>query len=403
MLSEKSSPDNFGALMAISRAPARMSPIGGGWRLQATSGVRLDARVNRTVSGLLASPLRNLAAVVSFMLGLVVMATAGYMAAGWSLGDALYMVVLTLYSVGYEEVRPVDTTYLHVLTIGVIVFGCTAMIAFTGVLVQVFTVGQIRELLGMDRTASEIARLRDHVVVCGFGRIGVMLAKDLKGAGVPVVVLERDEARAARAREDGHIAVQADAADEASLKACGIERARTLATVVPDDAANVFITLTARSLNPSLQIIARGEMPSTESKLIYAGADKVVLPTHIGAERMAEMILYPETARFIRGSERMQAFDQTLRDLGLLMEVVTVTERSAAQGLTVGELERRARGACFVVQLDRRNGEVITRPAQDVRFEAGDGALVVTRVEAAALRALFDAPQERMRAGRTTF
>lgn len=355
------------------------------------------------MSGLLASPLRNLAAVVGFVLGLGIMATAGYMAAGWSFGDALYMVVLTVYSVGYQEVRPVDTPYLHVLTIGVIVIGCTAMIIFTGVLVQVFTVGQIRELLGMDRTASEIARLKDHVVVCGFGRIGVMLAKDLRDAGVPVVVLERDEGRAARAREEGHIALQLDAADEASLKTAGIAHARTLATVVPDDAANVFITLTARSLNPNLQIIARGEMPTTESKLLYAGADKVVLPTHIGAERMAEMILYPETARFIRGSERMQAFDQTLRDLGLLMEVVTVTERSAAAGLTVGELERRARGACFVVQLDRRSGDVITRPSPEVKFEAGDGVLVVTRAEAAALRALFDAPQERARAGRMAF
>jgi len=357
--------------------------------------------MNRTVTGLLASPLKNLAAVVLFVLAMMSASVAAYMAAGWSLGDAFYMVVLTLYSVGYQEVRPVDTAYLHAVTITTIVFGCTAMILLTGVLVQVFTVGQIKELLGMDNEAHGIGRLRDHAIICGFGRIGVMLAKDLKDGGLGLVVLERDEDRATRAREEGYLVLALDAADERSLKAAGIDRARVLATVVPDDAANVFITLTARSLNPHLRIIARGEMPSTESKLIYAGADKVVLPTHIGAERMAEMILYPETARFIRGSERMTDFDKTLRDLGLLMEVVTVTDSSTAVGATVGELERRARGACFVVQLDRRNGEVITRPGHDVRFEAGDGVLVVTRSEAAAVRALFEAPPEKVRVGRS--
>ena len=196
----------------------------------------------------------------------------------------------------------------------------------TGVLVQVFTVGQIRELLGMDNTASAIGRLKGHVIICGYGRIGVMLARDLKDGGVPIVVLERDEDRAARAREEGYLVLALDAADEAALNAAGVTRARALATVVPDDAANVFITLTAHSLNADLQIIARGEMPSTESKLLYAGADKVVLPTHIGAERMAEMILYPETARFIRCSERMRDFDKTLRDLGLELVVVNVPD-----------------------------------------------------------------------------
>lgn len=357
--------------------------------------------MNRAVSGLIASPLRNLAAVVAFLFALLAASTAGYMAAGWSFADALYMVVLTIYSVGYEEVRPVDTAYLHALTIMVIAFGCTGMIMFTGVLVQVFTVGQIREMLGMDNISSEIGRLKDHVIVCGYGRIGVMLAKDLKDGGVSMLILERNEERAAAARAEGHLVVQLDAADEEALKTAGITRARVLATVVPDDAANVFITLTARSLNPNLHIIARGEMPSTESKLLYAGADKVVLPTHIGAERMAEMILYPETARFIRGSDRMQDFDKTLRDLGLLMEVVTVTDNSGAIGHTVGEMERRARGVCFVVQLDRRNGDVVTRPGQDVKFEAGDGVLLVTRAEAAAVRAMFQAPAERVRAGRS--
>ncbi len=356
-----------------------------------------------TVSGLLGSPARNLAAVIGFVLTLMVISTAGYMAAGWSFQDAVYMVVLTVYTVGYQEIRPINTPGLHVLTITTIVFGCTGMILLTGALVQVFTIGQIKQLLGGGRVNSEIERMKGHVIICGFGRIGVMLAKELKDGGTSFLILERNEGRIAQAQALGYLCIQGDAADEGGLIAAGVKRARVLASVLPDDAANVFITLSARSLNPDIQIIARGEQPSTESKLTYAGADKVVLPTHIGAERIAEMILFPETARFIRGSERMRDFDKTLRDLGLELEVVTATDQSAAVGQTVAEMEKRGQGGFFIVQLDRRNGEVLTRPGGDVRIEGGDGVLLVARGDSGALTGLFQGPAERVRAGRGVF
>jgi voltage-gated potassium channel Kch len=312
-------------------------------------------------------------------------------------------VILTVYTVGYQEVRPINTPALHLLTVSTIVFGCTGMILLTGALVQVFTVSQIRQLLGVGRVSSEIEKMKGHVIICGFGRIGVMLAKELKDGGADFLVLERNEARIGQAQSLGYLCIQGDAADEAGLIAAGVKRARVLASVLPDDAANVFITLSARSLNPDIQIIARGEQPSTESKLTYAGANKVVLPTHIGAERIAEMILFPETARFIRGSERMQDFDKTLRDLGLGLAVVTVPDDSSAVGQTVGEMEKRGRGTFFAVQLDRRNGDIVTRPSSDVKIEGGDGLLVVARGDAGALTALFQSPAERVRAGRGLF
>lgn len=355
------------------------------------------------VVGLLGSPLRNLAAVVTFVVCLMVVSTAGYMAAGWSFSDAIYMVVLTIYTVGYEEVRPVNTPALHALTVATIALGCTGMIVLTGALVQVFTIGQLTELLGLRRVTSEIERLKDHVVICGFGRIGVMLAKDLHDGGAQFLVIDRSEARVAEAQALGYLCLQVDAADEAGLKAAHVERARVLATVLPDDAANVFITLSARSLNPRLHIIARGEQPSTESKLIYAGANKVVLPTHIGAERIAEMILHPESARFIRESARMQDFDKTLRDLGLHLEMVTVPAVSAVAGATVADVEERGRGAFLIVQIDRPGGDTLTRPGPEVRLQAGDGVLVVGRAKPAALMSVFHAPPERVRAGRQRF
>jgi voltage-gated potassium channel Kch len=348
------------------------------------------------------SPLRNLISIVAFMLTVAALATVAYMSAGWSFSDAIYMELLTIYTVGYGEVRPINTPFLHTVTISTIVLGCTGMILVTGALVQVFTFSQIQQLLGANRVKSDINRLKNHVIVCGFGRIGVMLAKELAAGGSAFVVLEREETRLAQARNLGYLCWQGDATDEAALHAVGVQQARILATVLPDDAANVFITLSARSLNPRLQIIARGEAPTTESKLIQAGADKVVLPTHIGAERIAEMILFPETARFIRGSDRMRDFEKVLRDLGLEMEVAVAAEGTAVAGLTIAGLETLAKGAFFVVQINRRNGENVTRPPGDLRIEVGDGLVVVGRGRGK-VTAVFAMPAERPRAGRTVF
>ena len=354
------------------------------------------------MKGFAGSPLRNLAGVTSFVAAIVAASTAAYMHAGWSFGDALYMVLLTVYTVGYGEVHPINTPYLHTVTITTMVAGCTGMILVSGVLVQVLTVFQIQQLMGGNRMKSDIDKLKDHAIVCGFGRIGVMLARDLHAGGLAFLVLERNEKRFAEAQELGYLCMQGDATDEDALLAAGVKRARTLATVLPDDAANVFITLSARSLNPDLQIIARGEAPSTERKLKQAGADKVVLPTHIGAERIAEMILFPDTARFIRGSDRMRDFEKVLRDLGLDMEMAVVHEKSTAAGLTVEELERRGKGAVFVVQIDQRVGDTITRPAASTRLAAGDGLVLVGRTSSE-VNAIITAPAAKARAGRTIF
>jgi voltage-gated potassium channel Kch len=354
------------------------------------------------MKGLAHSPLRNLVWVLLFVAAVVVAATLAYMHAGWSFTDAIYMVLLTIYTVGYGEVHPIDTPYLHWVTIGCMVLGCTGMILVTGALVQALTLFQIQQILGGNRMKSQLEKLKDHVIVCGFGRIGVMLAKDLAAGGSPFVVLERSDKRLAEAQALGYVTLQGDATDEQALLDAGVERARILATVLPDDAANVFITLSARSLNAKLQIIARGEAPSTESKLLQAGANKVVLPAHIGAERIAELILFPETVRFIRGSERMRDFEKVLRDLGLDLEMAVVHEASAAVGMTIEDLEKRGKTGFFVVQLDQRDGDTITRPPVSTKIGAGDGLVFVGR-GASEINAILSAPAAKARAGRTVF
>jgi voltage-gated potassium channel len=331
----------------------------------------------------LASPLRNLVKGVAFML---VVATAGamaYVAAGWSLNDALYMVVLTIYSVGYGEVHPVNTPALRAITEILIVAGCTGMIFLTGGMFQLIAASQIQQVFGTRRMQNNIDKLTGHVVVCGFGRIGQMLCHELKAARGDFVVIDHAEERIGAARKAGYNFIQGDATDEETMRQAGATRARALATVLPEDAANVFITLSARSLNRDLTIIARGELPSTERKLLQAGANRVVLPARIGAERVAELLLHQDVALLISrargGNLDRLAFD--LQRFGLDIEVVTVEAGSRCSDLPIERIEQLGAGAFLVVALERTDGETLLQPAAGMLVRDGDGLALVRRSE----------------------
>jgi voltage-gated potassium channel len=343
------------------------------------------------MTGLLDSPVRNLTAGVIYTVTVMILATAAYMVAGWSFRDALYMVIVTVYTVGYNEVRPINTVALNVITIGLIVLGCTGIIFLTGALVQFFTLNQINKTIGLKRMKTQIDELQEHVIVCGFGRLGTVLARSLRASSAGFVILEENEARANEARLQGYLCIHGDASSEAVLQAAGVMRAHALATVLSNDAVNVFITLSARALNPKLSIVARGELSSTESKLLQAGADKVVLPTHIGAERIAELILYEESARFIEGLERSHGFQRLLHNFGVELEVVTAAPQSPAIRMTVAAIERQARGAFFIIQINRRDGDVFTAPPATAVVGEGDGVVLIGRPNRAdILTSLFE-------------
>jgi|HubBroStandDraft_1064217.scaffolds.fasta_scaffold06281_2 voltage-gated potassium channel len=360
-----------------------------------------SSRVRRVpkprMTGLLDSPVHNLTFGLAYTVTVMIIATAAYMKVGWSFRDALYMVIVTVYTVGYEEVRPIDTLALNIITMGLIVFGCTGVIFLTGALVQFITLSQINNATGVKRMKKQVEQLSDHVVICGYGRIGVVLARALRASSAGFVVLEASEARAAEVRQQGYLCLHGDATDEAALIAAGVTRARALATVLPNDALNVFITLSARALNPTMTIIARGELPSTEGKLLQAGADKVVLPTHIGAERIAEMILFEESARLMESLERTSGFQRVMRTFGIELEVVTAEPGSPAVRMTVAAIERQARGTFFIVQINSPDGEVFTGPPGTAIVREGDGVVLIGRPNrAAVLSSLFE---PRRRAG----
>ncbi len=323
--------------------------------------------------------MRNLVNGLLFLVLVIPLGVAGYMLAGWNFADSLYMVVITIFSVGYREVQPVDTPELRAVTITLIFLGCTGMIYLTGALVQLLTMSQIQQFFGLKRMKNEIDHLRNHVVICGFGRIGAMVARELAAGNSKFVLIDSDEQRIAEARRLGYLCVQGEATDEEMLKAAGVERAAILATVLPDDAANVFITLSARSLNRTAKIIARGEQLTTENKLLRAGANRVVLPAHIGAERIAEIILYPDASKLIHGTGKRNALEDSLLGLGLELEVVAAAEGANFTHRTVEEIEHLAEGAFMIVALSRHDGTMIPRPSGDVRIGPGDGVVVMGR------------------------
>ena len=314
---------------------------------------------------------------------ILLIAVLGYIIIdGSTVLDAFYMVVVTVFGVGYGEMVPVESPVAKVFTIMVIVAGCTTLLYILGAFIQVITEGQILSAIGARRMTKEINKLNGHVIICGFGRIGRMLAMDLQDAGRPFVILDKRQEMVSEARELGYICYAGDATDEKSLVAAGIERATTLATVLPNDAANVFITLSAIDLNPAIEVIARGEEPSTERKLCQAGAKRVVLPAHIGAERIAHMILYPSAADFVATDSHTRHLNDELNDLGVHLEEVPVPEGSPFIGATVDDVENRGEGSLLVVAL-RRGEELIRKPSPEMLLEAGDRLIVIGHTDSA--------------------
>jgi Trk K+ transport system NAD-binding subunit len=340
------------------------------------------------------SPSRFLLLGAIFVLAVSASATIGYVANDWPLNDAIYMVILTVFTVGFSEVRPVDTMQLRLITEALTITGCTGMIFLSGALVQTITLSQVQFVFGQKRMTKQIDELRGHVIICGFGRIGIMLAKELQAAKADLLVIEPNAERFNQARNMGLLCLQADATDEAVLEQAGIHHAQALATVVPSDAVNMFITLSARGLNKDLQIIARGEFPATEKKLLQAGANSVVMPTHIGAEQVASLILFPAIAELVQSPDRRRRMELDLHALGLELEVVLAAEGSLFVGRTVEEIESTAKSAFFVVAVEPVGSKKVERPEPNMIIQAGDGVTLIGRGGRAALVAKFSAMEK---------
>ncbi|HSI61821.1 MAG TPA: NAD-binding protein [Candidatus Saccharimonadia bacterium] len=325
-------------------------------------------------------PKANLVYAAAFVGLVMVIFTMGYHWAGWPWGDAFYMVIITAFSVGFGEVHPVTDPWLRAWTMALIVMGCTGIIFVTGSLVQMLTEAQIQRALGGKRMENVIEKLKNHAIICGYGRIGRMIASQLEQGGIPFLIVDQAADRVAEARESGWLTLQGEATDEIVLREAGIARARVLATVLPNDAANVFITLSARNMNPTIEIIARGEVPSTERKLMQAGANRVVLPAHIGADRIAHLILHPNARELIGGQSKSRLdFEHHLTELGLDMEEIEIGPASPWVHRSVGDVEKEAAGRLLAIAIQRKGGGTDLNPSPAATLMPGDALVVMKR------------------------
>ncbi len=310
---------------------------------------------------------------VLFFVLTIVIATCGYRIANWPLLDAFYMVVLTVFGVGYQEVYPITTPGLKMFTIGVIVAGTSSAVYIVTGLVQLMAEGEIERTLGARKMTQGIETLKDHVIICGYGRLGQILAKELHRAGVSFVLVDNEADRKEEAEAEGLLVLVGNAVEEETLQAAGVARAKVVASVLTNDADNVFLTLTARNLNPDLTIIARGEIPSTEAKLRQAGADEVVLPAAIGGFTVANIILRA------RGIRREGSATDELAGVGMKLWRLNVPQDVAPAVLTLAEIETREGNHFSTVAVRHASGEATRNPAPDYRPEEGDTLIVIGR------------------------
>ncbi|MFO1419223.1 MAG: potassium channel protein [Methylotetracoccus sp.] len=322
------------------------------------------------------TPVRRVATGFALFGMVFAVAWVGYLGFGCHPLDSLYMVVITIFGIGYGEFCP-TTDEARLFTVFVIVAGTLSVLFTFGGVIQMMTEGELHRVLDQRRKTRDIAGLTEHIIICGFNHIGQVLAQQLKAAQRQVVIVDEDGQELQLAEELGYRVCQGDPKDEKTLSLAGVERAKALATVLPDDAQNLFITLTARGLNREMTILARGDVPATEKKLRQAGADHIILPAAISGMRMANLITQPSAIDFLRQSGEREQLNEMLGHIELQIDELTVSEGSALDGLSIGDIDVSGKGAFIVVAVRRAGGEVVTHPAAEERVRGGDVIIVL--------------------------
>lgn len=307
---------------------------------------------------------RHIGYSVSALVTLTIAGTAGYaLIEGWPLLDALYMTVITLGTVGFREVYELSDRG-KIFTILLIIFGAGILAYTIGSIAQFMVEGQLKRFIGRRKVEKQIDQLRDHYIVCGFGRIGSIICRELADRPVPFVIIERQPHTCERIEREGYLYIAGNATEDDILMTAGIERARGLITVVSSDTDNVYITLTARGLKPDLFILARAGEEGSEKKLARAGASKVISPYTIGATRMAQAVLRPSVVDFIEIATAGQ-------NLELQIEEIRIAPESRLAGLTLAASGIRKDHGLIIVGI-RNSGGMLFNPGHDAVLAAGD-------------------------------
>lgn len=308
------------------------------------------------------------------LVGIIAFGTCGYyLVEHMPLFEAFYMTIITISTVGYAEIVPLSQTG-RALTIIIIILGITVGAYTIGLLVRAFVEGELIKIVGRRKVQKQILGLKNHFIVCGFGRIGRIMCRELAADNIDFVVIEQDSATIEDIEIQKYLCLEMDATSEEALLAAGIMKAKGIATAVNSDANNVFITMTAKSLRPDIFVLARASEEKNEDKLVRAGASRVVSPYLIGGRRMAQMLKKPTVVDFIdiamMGSH-----------LGLMMEEAKIGENSNLIGKNLIDSQLRKDFGVIIVAIKKISGDMIFNPMASETLESGDVIVVIGKRE----------------------
>lgn len=307
---------------------------------------------------------------ILLLLVIIGFGTVGYiLIEGWAIFDALYMTIITISTVGFSEIHPLSTAG-RVFTICIIVSGISVLTYSLGQVARIFVEGELRQILGRRKLEKQISELKDHYIICGFGRIGSTIAKELSAENIPLVIIEQAPDHIEQIEACHYLYLNLDATADSTLLKAGLQRAKGLVTAVSSDADNVFIALSAKGLRPDIFILARASDTKNEDKLLRAGASRVVCPYQMGGRRMAEILRRPTVVDFI---------DKTMvnSELDLKMEEAVIGPASSLIGKTIVTSNLRQDFGVIIVAIKKTTDEMIYNPMPSEILDAGDVIVVI--------------------------
>jgi voltage-gated potassium channel len=314
--------------------------------------------------------LRRAAFIAILLTVTIVVGTVGFVwLEGYSAFDAFYMALITITTVGYQEIHPLSRAG-RMFNSFLIFFGVAAMFVAVGAMTQTIIELEFQDRSGKRRKKRMIDNLQDHFIVCGFGRVGRNASTELQRLNAPVIVIDRNEERVERAMQLGMLAVVADATRDETLRAAGVMRAKGLVASLASDAENLFIILSAKSLNPNLTVVTRASEEEAEVKLRRAGADTVFTPYTIVGHRLAQALVKPHLVEFLNFATN---------DVGpqVMLEQVQVEQKSELASKTYGEIQQRCPGGILPLAVRRACGQMVFNPEPSTLVSAGDFLIAI--------------------------
>ena len=315
------------------------------------------------------SSIHKLTVAFLAMMMIVTAGTVGFMATeDLALQDSIYLTIITLSTVGYGDVIPTHSSG-KLIAIFLVIFGVVLAAYSATALAQLILEGHFKEFYGRKKMENKIKKLREHNIIVGFGRVGYQVGLEFEKQKVPFVVIERDPQSERRLTSGRFLFIEGEAIDEDILRQAGIENAHTLISTLPDEAQNVYLTLTARDINPKLKIIARADFEGGEKKLLRAGADHVVSPHVIGGNRMAMASLRPNVVDFMRMT--------ALGEGGLSIEELVLPETCKIAGKTLVESKLKDNYGVTVIGIKRIGEKMTIYPQPDWVFQVSDTMVLI--------------------------